>query len=133
MEDKNKEINITSLRIKQAMAAKGMKQVDLMEKCQELGEKYGVKFGKSGLSQWVNGLYKPSGKKLTILSMALGVPEVWLMGFNDIPDEMETRVDVSMKTDKELRKMVKQFLLLPNDRQEMLKTLVSDISKATQL
>lgn len=69
----------TSERLKYLMKTKNLKQSDILEKIRERGEYV----SKSALSQYVNGQSLPDQSKLTILSQALGVSEVWLMGYGD--------------------------------------------------
>lgn len=69
----------TSERLKYLMDAKNLKQSDIIERVTAMGEY----ISKSALSQYVNGQSTPDQKKLTILSKALDVSEVWLMGYGD--------------------------------------------------
>lgn len=62
------------------MDAKNLKQSDIIEKVTAMGEY----ISKSALSQYVNGQSTPDQRKLTILSKALDVSEVWLMGYGDM-------------------------------------------------
>ncbi len=84
----------TQQRLAYIMNKKNIRQVDILKKCEPLSEKYGVKIGKSDLSQYVNGKTEPSQDKLIILGMALDVSEAWLMGF-DVPMERKSATDVS--------------------------------------
>lgn len=61
------------------MDAKNLKQSDIIESVTAMGEY----ISKSALSQYVNGQSTPDQRKLTILSKALDVSEVWLMGYGD--------------------------------------------------
>ena len=61
------------------MDAKNLKQSDIIERVTAMGEY----ISKSALSQYVNGQSTPDQRKLTILSKALDVSEVWLMGYGD--------------------------------------------------
>lgn len=61
------------------MEAKNLKQSDIIERVTATGEY----ISKSALSQYVNGQSTPDQRKLTILSKALDVSEVWLMGYGD--------------------------------------------------
>ena len=70
----------TSQRLKQIMAARNMRQVDILKAAEPFCSKYGVKLGKNDLSQYVSGKVEPRQDKLTILGLALGVSEAWLMG-----------------------------------------------------
>lgn len=64
------------------MKERNLKQVDILELCKPYCKKYDVKLGKNDLSQYVSNKYSPSQEKLSILSMALKVNEVWLMGYD---------------------------------------------------
>lgn len=70
----------TSERLRYLMDAKNLKQSDIIEKVTAMGEY----ISKSALSQYVNGQSTPDQRKLTILSKALDVSEVWLMGYGDM-------------------------------------------------
>lgn len=72
----------TADRLKQLMNERQLKQVDILRLCKPFCDKYGVKLAKNDLSQYVNGKSEPGQDKLTILSLALGVEETWLMGYN---------------------------------------------------
>lgn len=74
----------TSTRLKKIMDIKNLKQVDLLELVKPYCEKYNVKMNKSDISQYLSNKTKPNQEKLAVLSMALGVTESWLMGF-DVP------------------------------------------------
>lgn len=62
-------------RFRQILSLRNMTQA-------ELAEKTGIH--KAQISSWLNGKYKPRQTALTQLGEALGVSEVWLMGF-DVP------------------------------------------------
>lgn len=92
--DKNKEANkmrkySIADRLKQIMAERKLKQVDILEMSKPFQEKFGINLVKSGLSQYVNGIQTPDDKKIYLLSKTLGVSEPWLMGY-----------DVSMNPDE---------------------------------
>lgn len=81
----------TSERLKQIMAEKGLKQIDILNKCKPLCKKWGIKeFGSNTLSQYVTGKVEPSQKALSVLAEALGVNEVWLMGYDVGFDKTKT-------------------------------------------
>lgn len=73
--------NTTSDRLKQIMLERKLKQVDILNLCKPFCQKYNVKLAKNDLSQYVSGKVQPGSDKLSILSMALGVTETWLMGY----------------------------------------------------
>lgn len=66
-------------RLKQAMEEKNIKQVDLVEK---------TKLDKTLINKYLAGVTNARQRKLTILAEALGVNEVWLMGY-DVPMNRE--------------------------------------------
>lgn len=78
----------TSLRLKKIMKERHLRQVDILELTKPYSEKYNVKVSKSDLSQYVSGLVEPGQDKLSLLGMALGVSEAWLMGY-DVPIERD--------------------------------------------
>ena len=82
------KIHNTSERLRQLMAERGLRQVDILEAAKPYCEKYGVKLGKNDLSQYTSGKVEPGQEKLSLLGMALGVSEAWLMGYDVsiIPD-----------------------------------------------
>lgn len=73
----------TSERLKEIMKKRGLRQIDILKKCEPYCEKYNVKLKKNDLSQYVSGKVKPNQDKLSILGMALGVSEIWLMGYDE--------------------------------------------------
>ena len=79
----------TADRLKQIMNERRLKQVEILEACKPYCEKYGVKLAKNDLSQYISGKVTPGQDKLTILGLALGVNEVWLMGYNVPPGKDE--------------------------------------------
>ena len=64
-------------RIKQALALRNMKQVELVAK---------TGIDKSQISSYLSGKYKPKQENLSLIAMALEVDEYWLMG-QDVPME----------------------------------------------
>lgn len=81
----------TSLRLRQIMRDRNLRQIDIINASQPFCEKYGVKLGKNDLSQYVNGKTEPGQDKLTILGLALNVSETWLMGY-DVPITKEPSI-----------------------------------------
>jgi len=76
----------TSVRLKQIMKERQLRQVDILEKCKPFCQRFDVKLGRNDLSQYVNGKVEPRQEKLSVLGYALNVSEAWLMGF-DVPME----------------------------------------------
>lgn len=78
------KVSTVAKRLTWLMNDRGMKQKDILECVKPYCEQRGVKLDKSHLSQYVNGGISPSAEKLTILAVALGVSEAWLLGY-DVP------------------------------------------------
>lgn len=76
----------TSVRLKQIMKERNLKQVDVLNLAQPICTKYGERLGKNDLSQYVSGKIEPGQRKLFILGKALNVNPLWLMGL-DAPKE----------------------------------------------
>ena len=72
----------TSERLKEIMNSTGLKQIEILNKVKPICKKYKIKMGSNDLSQYVTGKVEPSQRKLSALAEALGVSEVWLMGYD---------------------------------------------------
>ena len=72
--------------LKKIMDQKGLRQVDILKRAEPFCDKYNIKLGKNDLSQYINGKVEPGQEKLSILSLALGVSETWLMGYEVSPE-----------------------------------------------
>lgn len=81
----------TAHRLRQIMNERNIRQIDIINAAQPFCAKYNVKLGKNDLSQYVNGKVEPGQDKLTILGLALGVSETWLMGY-DVPISREITI-----------------------------------------
>lgn len=80
-------VSTTAERLKERMDELGIKQVDVIKACEPYGmvdKKNAI--GKSHLSQYINGVNKPTQRKLTVLARVLNVNEAWLIGY-DVPKE----------------------------------------------
>lgn len=76
-------------RLKEAMSIKGLKQIDIIRLSEPVGEKYGIKIGKSHISQYLSGKSEPRIDILKVLAETLNVNQLWLQG-EDVPMEAET-------------------------------------------
>lgn len=74
----------TSERLRYIMNDRGLKQVEILEKCKPYCEKYNIRLAKNDLSQYVSGKTEPKQDKLSILGLGLDVSEAWLAGY-DVP------------------------------------------------
>lgn len=87
MPEEIKDFN-TALRLQQWMDEHNATQADILERCKHYSEKYDIDISRSLLSYYVSGKAEPGNKRLFILSKALNVSPVWLMGF-DVPQSPE--------------------------------------------
>ena len=68
-------------RLRKALDVRNMKQAELCRR---------TNIATSAMSEYLNGLYEPKQDKIYIMSQALNVDPVWLMGF-DVPMENEDK------------------------------------------
>lgn len=102
-------------RLKKALSIRNMTQADLCQK---------TKIPKSALSEYIKGLYEPKQDRLLILSEALDVDPVWLMGF-DIPMEKEQKKFSPHDSLTEGEKVVLDlFRQIPVDQQPMVLAMI---------
>lgn len=107
----------TSQRLKQLMGSRGLRQVDILHQAEPYCKRFNVKLNKNDLSQYVSGKVVPGQDKLTILGLALGVSEAWLMGY-DV--SMERNVTpITENGDGRTKEYVELFELLAPDKQDM--------------
>ena len=84
----------------------------------ELSKKTGI--GKSSISCYLSGYYKPSQKHLEKLSKVLGVTEAWLLGFTD-----ETTLSKPETTFDEIEELYRRYKhLLNDDDRETIKFII---------
>lgn len=76
----------TADRLKEAMNRYELRQADILRRAEPFCKQFDVKLGRNDLSQYVSGKVSPGQEKLTVLALALGVSETWLMGY-DVPME----------------------------------------------
>lgn len=101
----------TSERLKELMALKGLRQIDIAEK---------TGLGKSAISQYVSGKITPKQDKVYILAEGLNVSPTWLMGY-DVPMEKETIPTTEPPnngyyTDPEVAELAEKLRTNPNGR-----------------
>lgn len=100
-------------RIAKALSIRGMRQADLVEK---------TKIPKSAISQYISGAFEPKQDRIYLISQALNVDPVWLMGY-DVP--MEKKAQPEQKkippAEPELNEgeklVLKLFRQIPEDKQ----------------
>ena len=118
----------TSQRLQQIMDERGMKQVDIVRAARPFCEKYGVNLGKNTLSQYLSGKTEPKQDKLSILGMALGVSEAWLMGY-DVPMERNTPVPGEAKDGRIARLVELAKCMAPKDLDEIIAQIEWKLSR----
>ena len=134
----------TSDRLKEIMKERGLRQRDILDLCKPFCDTFGIKMSRADLSQWVSGKFKPRQNKLSILAMALGVSEAWLMGYDvdqcststkapgldSMLSAMGYSVGISSKT---VRIPISQLnTTLPDDVQTELKRLNAFVSRSVE-
>lgn len=93
----------TADRLRELMAEKNWKQVDIIKNSKPFQEKLNIKLGKSALSQYVNGVQTPDQNKLALLALTFDVSEAWLMGY-DVPRSRESNAE-NEYSETDLRRM----------------------------
>lgn len=73
-------MELFSIRLKEIMAEKHLKQADVIRLANEAGAPGGIHIGKSHMSQYCSGKTTPRADILNILARALGVSQLWLQG-----------------------------------------------------
>ena len=105
------------VRLKIALSIRNMTQAELSQK---------TNIPKSALSEYLKGLYDPKQDRLLILSEALNVDPVWLMGY-DVPMEKEDKKSSPGKdnglTEGE-QVMLELFRRIPEDQQPMVLAMI---------
>lgn len=73
----------TAERLAQYMKIYQMRQVDILEAVAPYSKDFGVKIQKSEISQYLSGKFEPGNDKIYVLSVALGLNPLWLMGYDE--------------------------------------------------
>ena len=114
----NKKSN-TSIRLKELMNERGLKQVDILRYAKPYCKKYNTPLNRNDLSQYVSGKNEPGQKKIMILAEALGVSPAWLMGL-DVPKEpSKILTDLEGKSEIEMFKVILKHKGFLNENEEL--------------
>ncbi|MBR3020463.1 MAG: transcriptional regulator [Clostridia bacterium] len=105
----------TAQRLRKIMSDRNLRQVDILTLAEPFCKKFGVNLKKNDLSQYCSGKVDPGQDKLTILGLALGVSEPWLMGF-DVPMDRSI-APITEGSDGRTEEYIRLFSLL-NDSQK---------------
>ena len=87
----DEKVSDISERLQDYLYLHGLKQKDLAELCKPYCEKYNVRIGNNDINQYIKGKASPNQDRLTILSKALKIPEVWLLGY-DVPIKLPDNI-----------------------------------------
>ncbi len=119
-------------RIREALALRGMKQVELCERT-------GIK--KSSLNNWLGQRWQPKQEPIMKMARVLDVSEMWLAGY-DVPmerpvaqkksDEL-TQLIFEMKEDEDLKDLFSSICSLNDNQKETIKSMVSELTKLNSL
>ena len=119
-------------RIAEALALRGWKQVDLVER---------TGIAKSSINAWVKQNWQPKQKPLAKMAKVLDVSEMWLAGY-DVPmerpkiqkknDEL-VQLIFEIKENEDLQHLFSSICSLNNDQKNTIKTMVNELSKLNAL
>lgn len=115
----------TSLRLKQLLKERGLKQTDILSMAQPYCEKTGIKLSKNDLSQYVNGHAEPGQEKLLLLGSVLDVSEAWLMGY----DTPMKRKDFSPKEARKDFSLIEKYSMLEEKDRQLIMELIDSLLK----
>ena len=108
----------TAQRLNQIMKIRNLRQVDILTAAEPYCKKYGIQLERNALSQYVSGKVEPGQKKLTILGLALGVSEAWLMGY-DVPMRRNV-TPIAEIGDERTVEYVELFELLNDEQKDLI-------------
>lgn len=119
-------------RIREALALRNMKQVELCEKT-------GIK--KSSVNNWLAQRWQPKQDALMKMASVLDVSEMWLAGY-DVPldrpieqkksDELAQLIH-SIRKDEELKALITSICTLNDEQRKTIKSMVTELSKINSL
>lgn len=121
---KLEKVTGASERIREAMEARGIKQIELAN---DTGMSH------STISRYLSGKMEPKQPAITRLAQALDVTEMWLWGY-DVPQERppeqkknddRVKVIARLRNDPDFNELVTQINQLPDDQYANIKQLVS--------
>lgn len=115
----------TAQRLKQIMDLRQLRQVDILRAAEPYCKRFDVKLNKNDLSQYVSGKTAPGQDKLTILGLALGVSEAWLMGF-DVAMERSVTPTAEV-SDGRRQELVELFELLTPEKQDIVINVIKGL------
>ena len=119
-------------RIREALALRNMKQVELCEKT-------GIK--KSSVNNWLAQRWQPKQDALMKMARVLDVSEMWLAGY-DVPpdrpieqkksDELAQLIH-SIRSDEDLKDLILSICTLNDEQRKTIKSMVTELNKINSL
>lgn len=97
-------------RLQLIMQDRMLKQNDILKLCEPYSIKSGVQVRKNDISQYLSGVSVPKYDKIYVLSLALGVSEAWLMGYDDSPQK--GKITIHSANNEEVFSIVSDLLRL---------------------
>lgn len=119
-------------RIEKALAIRGWKQVDLVEK---------TGISKGSINHWIKQRYQPKQKPLMKMAKALDVSEMWLAGY-DVPMERPVaqkkndelvQLIYEIKEDEDLKDLFSSICSLSGEQRKTIESMVNELSKVNSL
>lgn len=124
----------TADRLKEVMKQYELRQIDILNRAEPFCKQLNVKLGRNDLSQYVSGKVSPGQEKLTVLALALGVSETWLMGYdvpmerNNYEDQNTLRFDAEFEEARNIIESAGYLISLSDDSNDIIiKTHDNDI------
>lgn len=103
------------------MDERNLKQVDIVELCKPYSSET-FKMSKPKLSQYLSGTHKPGNGMLTLLGSALGVSELWLMGY-DVPMERQTP-SIESDEDRKRKRLYSKLEKVPKEELDKIEKMI---------
>lgn len=119
-------------RIREALAIRNMKQVELCEKT-------GIK--KSSINNWLGQRWQPKQEPIMKMARVLDVSEMWLAGYDvpmERPVEQKKSDDLvqlihSIRKDEGLKHLFISICNLTDEQRKTIKSMVTELSKLNSL
>ena len=119
-------------RIREALALRNMKQVELCEK---------TGIAKGTLNNWLAQRWQPKQEPIMKMAQVLDVSEMWLAGYDVPPDrpieqkksDELTQLIHSMRKDEDLKNLFNSICNLTNEQRQTIKSMVDELSKLNSL
>ena len=102
-------------RLKEALSIRKMTQAELCQK---------TNIPKSALSEYLKGLYDPKQDRVLILSEALDVDPVWLMGYDVPMEKAHKKISPHDRLTEGEKLMLELFRQIPEDQQPVVLAMI---------